>query len=88
MSLGNCAYLNGCFNMDTCKFVHYQLDRADERRAAARGPDQKQAVVRTCVHPAMAVHFRHALCVTVPQTRDVISTHLDSADLRTYPPQV
>ena len=32
-SLGDCSFLNTCFHMDTCKFVHYEIDtqRARER---------------------------------------------------------
>lgn len=25
-SLGDCSFLNTCFHMDTCKYVHYQID--------------------------------------------------------------
>jgi len=25
-SLGDCSFLNTCFHMDTCKYVHYQVD--------------------------------------------------------------
>uniref|UniRef100_A0A8C4WYF5 mRNA m(6)A methyltransferase n=1 Tax=Eptatretus burgeri TaxID=7764 RepID=A0A8C4WYF5_EPTBU len=25
-SLGDCSFLNTCFHMDTCKFVHYEID--------------------------------------------------------------
>ncbi|XP_057666903.1 N6-adenosine-methyltransferase catalytic subunit isoform X1 [Diorhabda carinulata] len=27
-SLGDCSFLNTCFHMDTCKYVHYEVDRA------------------------------------------------------------
>ncbi|KAK7604250.1 hypothetical protein V9T40_004523 [Parthenolecanium corni] len=26
-SLGDCSYLNTCFHMDTCKYVHYEVDK-------------------------------------------------------------
>ncbi|CAH0552230.1 unnamed protein product [Brassicogethes aeneus] len=26
-SLGDCSFLNTCFHMDTCKYVHYEVDR-------------------------------------------------------------
>lgn len=25
-TLGDCSFLNTCFHMDTCKYVHYQVD--------------------------------------------------------------
>jgi hypothetical protein len=26
LELGDCSYLNTCHRMDTCKYVHYELD--------------------------------------------------------------
>ncbi|KAL5022915.1 hypothetical protein ScPMuIL_002070 [Solemya velum] len=28
-SLGDCSFLNTCFHMDTCKYVHYEIDYPD-----------------------------------------------------------
>jgi len=28
-SLGDCSFLNTCFHMDTCKYIHYQVDKED-----------------------------------------------------------
>ena len=28
-SLGDCSFLNTCFHMDTCKYIHYEVDKAD-----------------------------------------------------------
>lgn len=25
-ALGDCSFLNTCFHMDTCKYVHYEID--------------------------------------------------------------
>ena len=30
-SLGDCSFLNTCFHVETCKFVHYKVDDADRR---------------------------------------------------------
>ncbi|KAK2193539.1 hypothetical protein NP493_10g04021 [Ridgeia piscesae] len=30
-SLGDCSFLNTCFHMDTCKYVHYEVEHADRR---------------------------------------------------------
>jgi len=35
-SLGDCSFLNTCFHMDTCKYIHYQVDQDDARRAERR----------------------------------------------------
>ncbi|KAI0213123.1 N6-adenosine-methyltransferase catalytic subunit [Lamellibrachia satsuma] len=36
-SLGDCSFLNTCFHMDTCKYVHYEVEHADRRsRLSAR----------------------------------------------------
>ena len=29
-SLGDCSFLNTCFHMDTCKYVHYEIDSPPE----------------------------------------------------------
>ncbi|CAG8575084.1 2062_t:CDS:10, partial [Racocetra persica] len=31
LELGDCSYLNTCHRMDTCKYVHYELDEEDEK---------------------------------------------------------
>ncbi|CAF1480959.1 unnamed protein product [Rotaria sordida] len=28
-SLGDCSFLNTCFHMETCKYIHYQIDKTD-----------------------------------------------------------
>merc|ERR550539_1410038 len=28
-TLGDCSFLNTCFHMDTCKYIHYEVDKAD-----------------------------------------------------------
>lgn len=37
-SLGDCSFLNTCFHMDTCKYVHYEIDSPPEMEAGALGP--------------------------------------------------
>lgn len=29
-ALGDCSFLNTCFHMDTCKYVHYEVDRTGQ----------------------------------------------------------
>ncbi|XP_017773597.1 PREDICTED: N6-adenosine-methyltransferase subunit METTL3 [Nicrophorus vespilloides] len=31
-ALGDCSFLNTCFHMDTCKYVHYEVDRSGQAK--------------------------------------------------------
>ncbi|KAM4564162.1 N(6)-adenosine-methyltransferase subunit METTL3 [Fundulus diaphanus] len=37
-SLGDCSFLNTCFHMDTCKYVHYEIDSPPETESSLTGP--------------------------------------------------
>lgn len=37
-SLGDCSFLNTCFHMDTCKYVHYEIDSPPEAEGNLLGP--------------------------------------------------
>ncbi|KAG7265645.1 hypothetical protein CRUP_016492 [Coryphaenoides rupestris] len=37
-SLGDCSFLNTCFHMDTCKYVHYEIDSPPEAEGGMLGP--------------------------------------------------
>uniref|UniRef100_A0A1A8V2Q4 mRNA m(6)A methyltransferase n=4 Tax=Nothobranchius TaxID=28779 RepID=A0A1A8V2Q4_NOTFU len=37
-SLGDCSFLNTCFHMDTCKYVHYEIDSPPEAESGLLGP--------------------------------------------------
>ncbi|MCJ8731429.1 hypothetical protein PDJAM_G00199500, partial [Pangasius djambal] len=37
-SLGDCSFLNTCFHMDTCKYVHYEIDSPPEAESGSAGP--------------------------------------------------
>ncbi|CAL9694662.1 unnamed protein product [Knipowitschia caucasica] len=37
-SLGDCSFLNTCFHMDTCKYVHYEIDCPPEAECSLMGP--------------------------------------------------
>jgi len=36
-SLGDCSFLNTCFHMDTCKYIHYQVDKIDVNKEVKKG---------------------------------------------------
>ena len=45
-SLGDCSFLNTCFHMETCKFVHYAIDDSiDEPEALPRPVKMKQSAL-------------------------------------------
>ncbi|KAK6186182.1 hypothetical protein SNE40_008270 [Patella caerulea] len=35
-SLGDCSFLNTCFHMETCKYVHYEIDHPDKKDEPVR----------------------------------------------------
>ncbi|MFT7812726.1 N6-adenosine-methyltransferase 70 kDa subunit [Arapaima gigas] len=37
-SLGDCSFLNTCFHMDTCKYVHYEIDCPPDVESSSLGP--------------------------------------------------
>ncbi|XP_041974294.1 N6-adenosine-methyltransferase catalytic subunit [Aricia agestis] len=42
-SLGDCSFLNTCFHMDTCKYVHYEVDNADPNVTAHKASTEASA---------------------------------------------
>lgn len=37
--LGDCSFLNNCFNHDSCKYVHYQIEDHDEEKEVLKSAD-------------------------------------------------
>ncbi|XP_045466294.1 N6-adenosine-methyltransferase subunit METTL3 [Harmonia axyridis] len=35
-ALGDCSFLNTCFHMDTCKYVHYEVDRISQNEESGK----------------------------------------------------
>uniref|UniRef100_A0A3P9IWY1 mRNA m(6)A methyltransferase n=1 Tax=Oryzias latipes TaxID=8090 RepID=A0A3P9IWY1_ORYLA len=50
-SLGDCSFLNTCFHMDTCKYVHYEIDSPPEAESSL-GPQTGGAEVSLCAGDA------------------------------------
>ncbi|XP_072271283.1 N(6)-adenosine-methyltransferase catalytic subunit METTL3 [Pyxicephalus adspersus] len=50
-SLGDCSFLNTCFHMDTCKYVHYEIDAWVEPGGTTAGiestPSQEMPLVKS-----------------------------------------
>lgn len=45
--LGDCSFLNTCFHMDTCKYVHYEVDRSGQKDGTTTSVIAKGAQPRT-----------------------------------------
>lgn len=51
-SLGDCSFLNTCFHMDTCKYVHYEVDYSDvemnkEEKEKDKKKEEKTSLAKT-----------------------------------------
>lgn len=44
-SLGDCSFLNTCFHMDTCKYVHYEVDYAGTQSSEKAKPDKDSSLL-------------------------------------------
>ena len=57
-SLGDCSFLNTCFHVETCKFVHYSIDESldDPESLPRRAVSLKSALPRTKLTPAQWVN--------------------------------
>lgn len=62
-ALGDCSFLNTCFHMDTCKYVHYEVDtqpiavannnfEGDKSNRTVAVPKQKMVDPTTALYPA------------------------------------
>ncbi|XP_053558259.1 N6-adenosine-methyltransferase catalytic subunit [Bombina bombina] len=60
-SLGDCSFLNTCFHMDTCKYVHYEIDAWVEPGGTALGtdpiPNQETPLVKAVGDPSVGRLF-------------------------------
>ena len=43
-SLGDCSFLNTCFHMDTCKYIHYEVDQTDVACKVKKGSGYKTSI--------------------------------------------
>lgn len=51
-SLGDCSFLNTCFHMDTCKYVHYEIDSPPEAEGSLLGPQAGTTELGLCAGDA------------------------------------
>lgn len=63
-SLGDCSFLNTCFHMDSCKYVHYEVDYDDAQQ-------QFVQVKKSQMHPGnMLKNNRKSMLVAVSSTNN------------------
>ncbi|XP_063690845.1 N6-adenosine-methyltransferase subunit METTL3-like [Bolinopsis microptera] len=62
-SLGDCSFLNTCFHMDTCKYVHYAIDE-DDQRVHMRRQHKEAMNTRAKNSAAMLVSDSKSLAMT------------------------
>lgn len=43
-SLGDCSFLNTCFHMDTCKYVHYEVDDPESTNSTSSNPTNGSSI--------------------------------------------
>ncbi|KAM3961418.1 LOW QUALITY PROTEIN: methyltransferase like 3 [Aphomia sociella] len=65
-SLGDCSFLNTCFHMDSCKYVHYEVDNTDPN-ASAHKPITETVVKGTHNGANIAPKPDGVLTLTPPQ---------------------
>uniref|UniRef100_A0A1B0CJE5 C3H1-type domain-containing protein n=1 Tax=Lutzomyia longipalpis TaxID=7200 RepID=A0A1B0CJE5_LUTLO len=54
-SLGDCSFLNTCFHMDSCKYVHYEVDALDAVRPDAE-PGRPMGIAKRTIDPAATMY--------------------------------
>ena len=43
-TLGDCSFLNTCFHMDTCKYIHYEVDKSDIESKVKKGSSCRASI--------------------------------------------
>lgn len=62
-TLGDCSFLNTCFHMDTCKYVHYEVDSRTSNTSSSsnitksnENDNAAATVLKRAVDPSTALH--------------------------------
>ncbi|XP_031844697.1 methyltransferase like 3 [Nomia melanderi] len=78
-SLGDCSFLNTCFHMDTCKYVHYEVDGPTTQ---PKEPNDADNTNNTTINKALTLDSKNGSGVTCPTTSGSLGS-----ELTLYPPQ-
>lgn len=81
-TLGDCSFLNTCFHIKTCRYVHYEVDSADIESPTPPGVKQSKPAVTT---PARTLDC----AATASDVRGIDGAQIAAPDYRSalYPPQ-
>ncbi|CAF1050830.1 unnamed protein product, partial [Didymodactylos carnosus] len=63
VTLGDCSFLNTCFHMETCKYIHYEIDMTDVK------PQQQQTIppsINTNNEPYYNQRYHKNISQTIP----------------------
>lgn len=77
-SLGDCSFLNTCFHMDTCKYVHYEVDGSTTQQHNNVPIDETAANNGSIDKP---------LSTNTASLDNSSSTNKNNTELTLYPPQ-
>ncbi|XP_076635668.1 methyltransferase like 3 [Colletes latitarsis] len=78
-SLGDCSFLNTCFHMDTCKYVHYEVDGPTIQQKESNDLDNPS---NTIVNKALTLDSKNGSNTTCPTSGGSLGS-----ELTLYPPQ-
>ncbi|KAK1136172.1 N6-adenosine-methyltransferase 70 kDa subunit [Melipona quadrifasciata] len=78
-SLGDCSFLNTCFHMDTCKYVHYEVDGPTTQPKESNETDNAN---NSTVNKSLTIDSKNGSSTACPTP----SASLGS-ELTLYPPQ-
>ncbi|XP_033341118.1 methyltransferase like 3 [Megalopta genalis] len=78
-SLGDCSFLNTCFHMDTCKYVHYEVDGPTTQ---PKEPNDTDNTNNATVNKILTLDSKNGSNVACPTTSGSLGS-----ELTLYPPQ-
>ncbi|XP_001606001.2 N6-adenosine-methyltransferase subunit METTL3 [Nasonia vitripennis] len=78
-SLGDCSFLNTCFHMDTCKYVHYEVDGSTTQQQ-----QNNVTIDETTINNGNV--DKHAANLNIPENPSTLANK-NSTELTLYPPQ-
>ena len=79
-SLGDCSFLNTCFHMDTCKYVHYEVDGPTTQH---KEPSDGDSATNASAAKALTLDSKNSSGAPCPAA----SGSLVGSELTLYPPQ-
>lgn len=78
-SLGDCSFLNTCFHMDTCKYVHYEVDGPTTQPKESNETDNAN---NSAVNKGLTVDSKNGSSTACPPPSGSLGS-----ELTLYPPQ-